>query len=107
MAACFLALAVQGCGLTECAPMITLNPDKPELMRNESIGHVMPTLQARIDNPNEDGIGEICLSGGNIMMGYYNNPEATAAVRVVSRKVSTVPPIIFTYCSREMPWLLM
>ena len=73
-------LAVQGCGLTECAPMITLNPDKPALMRNESIGHVMPTLQARIDNPNEDGIGEICIKGDNVMLGYYKKPEETAKV---------------------------
>ena len=73
-------LAVQGCGLTECAPMITLNPDKPALMRNASIGHVMPTLQARIDNPDEDGIGEICIKGDNVMLGYYNKPEETAKV---------------------------
>ncbi len=73
-------LALQGCGLTECAPMITLNPDKPELVKLSSIGHVMPTLKVHIDEPDEDGIGEICIKGGNVMLGYYNKPEETAKV---------------------------
>ncbi len=73
-------LALQGCGLTECAPMITLNPDKPELLKHTSIGHVMPTLKVLIDEPGEDGIGEICIKGDNVMLGYYNKPEETAKV---------------------------
>jgi long-subunit acyl-CoA synthetase (AMP-forming) len=73
-------LALQGCGLTECAPMITLNPDKPELVKLSSIGHVMPTLKVHIDEPDEDGIGEICIKGDNVMLGYYNKPEETAKV---------------------------
>ncbi len=73
-------IAVQGCGLTECAPMISLNPDQHKYMRNASVGHVMPTLQARIDSPDEDGIGEICIKGDNVMLGYYDRPEETAKV---------------------------
>lgn len=71
-------LAVQGYGLTECAPMAALNPDVPRLMRNSSVGRCMPTLEARIENPDENGIGEICIKGRNVMMGYYGMPEETA-----------------------------
>ncbi len=72
--------AVQGYGLTECAPMAALNPDQYPLMRNSSVGHVMPTLGVKIENPDEDGIGEICIKGDNVMLGYYNMPEETAKV---------------------------
>ncbi|MBQ1391499.1 MAG: AMP-binding protein [Firmicutes bacterium] len=73
-------IAVQGYGLTECSPMAALNPDVEKDMRNKSVGHLLPGMGVKIIDKDEDGIGEICLSGGNIMMGYYNNPEATAAV---------------------------
>ncbi len=75
-------LAVQGYGLTECAPMAALNPDVPALMRNSSVGRCMPTLEAKIENPDEDGIGEICIKGKNVMMGYYKMPEETTKVIV-------------------------
>lgn len=70
--------AVQGYGLTECAPMGALNPDDPRLMRNSSVGRVMPTMKVKIIDKDDKGIGEICLKGGNVMMGYYKNPEETA-----------------------------
>ncbi len=69
--------AVQGYGLTECAPMAALNPDQYHLMRNASVGHVMPTLDVRIEKPDEDGVGEICIKGDNVMLGYYHMPEET------------------------------
>lgn len=70
--------ALQGYGLTECAPLGALNPDSAP--KADSIGIAFPGGGIRIDNPDEDGIGEICLSGSNIMLGYYNMPEATAEV---------------------------
>lgn len=73
-------IAVQGYGLTECSPMTALNPDVRKDMRNESAGHLLPGMGVKIDNPDEDGIGEICFRGGNIMLGYYNNPGATDEV---------------------------
>ncbi|MGN0659808.1 MAG: AMP-dependent synthetase/ligase [Emergencia sp.] len=73
-------IAVQGYGLTECAPMAALNPDVQKDMRNESVGHVMPGMEVKIIDRDEDGIGEICIRGANVMLGYYNNPEATAEV---------------------------
>lgn len=71
-------IAVQGYGLSECAPMGALNPDNPKYMRNSSVGHILPGMQVKIVDKDEDGIGEICLKGDNVMLGYYKNPEETA-----------------------------
>lgn len=73
-------IAVQGYGLTECAPMAALNPDQHKNMRNSSVGHLLPCMEVKIEDKNEDGIGEICVKGPNVMMGYYNMPEETAKV---------------------------
>lgn len=71
-------IAVQGYGLSECAPMGALNPDNPKYMRNSSVGHILPGMQVKIVDKDEDEIGEICLKGDNVMLGYYKNPEETA-----------------------------
>ena len=70
--------AVQGYGLTECAPMAALNPDTRRGMRSNSAGHLLPGMQVKIVDKNPDGVGEICLKGRNVMMGYYNDPIATS-----------------------------
>ena len=68
-----------GYGLTECAPLVIINNDKMHL--SESIGVPLPNVEAKINFPDpETGIGEICVRGGMLMLGYYNNPEATAEV---------------------------
>lgn len=74
----FGIMALQGYGLTECAPMGALNPDKAP--RAASIGRAFPACELTIADPNEEGVGEIRIKGGNVMMGYYNMPEATAQV---------------------------
>jgi len=74
----FGIMALQGYGLTECAPMAALNPDTAPNSR--SVGRPFPGIELKIDNPDEDGNGEICVKGGNVMMGYYNMPEATSEV---------------------------
>jgi len=75
----FGILALQGYGLTECAPICALNPDTAP--RNDSAGHVPEGLGIRIEDPDpETGIGEIVVTGGNVMLGYYKNPEATNEV---------------------------
>ncbi len=74
----FGIMALQGYGLTECAPMGALNPDKAP--KSASIGRAFPACELKIAEANEEGIGEIWLKGGNVMMGYYNMPEATAQV---------------------------
>lgn len=74
----FGIVALQGYGLSECAPMGALNPTTEP--HSNSIGKAFPGFDAKIDNPGPDGIGEICLKGDNVMLGYYKNPEATAEV---------------------------
>ena len=70
--------ALQGYGLSECAPMGALNPDTAP--KAASIGVAFPGCGAMIYEPNEDGIGEICLKGENVMLGYFNRPDLTAEV---------------------------
>ncbi len=66
---------LQGYGLTEAAPVISVNP--PESPRNSSVGKPLPGVEVRIADPDENGIGELIVQGPNVMLGYYNNKEAT------------------------------
>ena len=74
----FGILAVQGYGLTETAPVLAA--ENEENMKYGSIGLPMPEVEIKIDNPNEEGIGEIIAKGPNIMMGYYEMEEETNKV---------------------------
>lgn len=65
---------VQGYGLTETSPVISAGTD--DHYREGSIGQVFPSLEVRIANANEEGIGEIQVKGPSVMIGYYNNEEA-------------------------------
>ncbi len=69
---------LQGYGLTETSPMVALNPDQWRFMRNESAGKVLQFTECKIIDKDEDGNGEICFKGEQVMLGYYNKPEATA-----------------------------
>lgn len=66
---------VQGYGLTETSPVVTAETDKEK--RPGSIGLPLCNLEVKIDNPNEEGIGEITVKGPSVMLGYYENEEAT------------------------------
>ncbi|MBQ4270656.1 MAG: AMP-binding protein, partial [Clostridiales bacterium] len=70
-------LCVQGYGLTECAPILALNRDCD--FKNEAAGLPLPGSEVKILDPDEDGIGEFIAKGDNVFMGYYKDPEATAA----------------------------
>ncbi len=70
--------AVQGYGLTECAPIVALNRDVD--YKDDAAGLPLPGLQVKIDAPNSEGVGEIIVSGPSMMLGYYENEEATAQV---------------------------
>ncbi|MEB3369005.1 AMP-binding protein [Saccharopolyspora mangrovi] len=79
------ATVVQGYGLTECSPCTHgIPPDRTDIDRG-SIGILMPNVQARVVDPTtgEDAApgqrGEMWCRGPNVMRGYLNNPEATAA----------------------------
>ena len=73
-------IAIQGYGLTECSPLAALNPDRSWLMRSDSAGHVMPGMEVKVVNKGNDGVGEIVFKGPSVMLGYYNNKEATEEV---------------------------
>lgn len=68
----------QGYGLTETSPVIGV--EYRENFRVGSIGQALPHIQARIDNPNDEGMGELVVKGPNVMLGYYNDEEATKEV---------------------------
>jgi long-chain acyl-CoA synthetase len=73
----------EGFGITECSPLVSVTPYYARKVG--AIGPHVPTCRVRID-PNgeqtEDGydLGEIQVKGDNVMIGYYNNPEANAEV---------------------------
>ncbi|MDC7222648.1 MAG: AMP-binding protein [Spirochaetales bacterium] len=66
---------VQGYGMTETAPISTLNPK--DHFKVKSVGKVFPLVDMKILNPDEDGIGEIALKGNICCQGYFKNEEAT------------------------------
>ena len=68
---------LNGYGITECAPLISCN--RNEYRKKGSVGVPIIGEKVKIANPDENGEGEICVKGPNVMMGYYKNPEATAA----------------------------
>ena len=71
----FGILTVQGYGLTETSPVLTAENEKT--MRLGSVGIPLYNVEVKIDNPDENGIGEIIAKGPNLMIGYYENEEAT------------------------------
>ena len=69
---------LNGYGITECAPLVSCN--RNEWQKNGSVGLPIIGEEVRIFEPDANGEGEICVKGPNVMMGYYEEPEATAAV---------------------------
>ena len=69
---------IQGYGLTECSPICTVN--RFEEYKDDAAGLPMPNVEVWINNPSDDGIGEIAVKGNNVMLGYYKNKEETDKV---------------------------
>ena len=67
---------LNGYGITECAPLISCN--RIGRLVPGSVGDHLPSDKIKIDYLSEEGEGEICVSGPNVMMGYYKNEQATA-----------------------------
>jgi long-chain acyl-CoA synthetase len=66
---------LQGYGLTETSPVISVSPlEKPN---TDSVGVVVPGVEVKITEPDENDIGEIIMRGPNVMLGYYKNKKAT------------------------------
>lgn len=69
---------LQGYGMTECSPIIALNPDW--CARAAAAGLPLPESEVRIFEPDENGIGEIICKSQSVMLGYYKDEEETAKV---------------------------
>lgn len=69
---------INGFGITECGPLVSMNADT----FNEvySIGKACPKLEVKIDNIDENGVGELCVRGDSVSKRYYKDPESTAKV---------------------------
>jgi long-chain acyl-CoA synthetase len=66
----------EGYGLTEAAPVLTVNRPKDGLAAG-SVGRPLRGIDVEIDNPDDDGVGEVVARGDNVMLGYLNRPEET------------------------------
>ncbi len=69
---------IGGYGITECSPIISTDRNKD--FKFGSAGLPIPGVEVKVDNPDENGEGELLVKGPIVMLGYYNNPEATAEV---------------------------
>lgn len=72
---------IQGYGISECSPVVSVN--LPWENRTGSVGKPLPSYQVEVFDDDmkqlpRDSIGEICVKGGCVMMGYYNRPNDTA-----------------------------
>ena len=76
----FGILTIQGYGLSETSPVLCAESEGN--IRYGSVGFPLCNVDIKIDNPNEDGIGEIVAKGPNVMLGYYENEEATKEVLI-------------------------
>ncbi len=66
---------ISGYGITECSPLVSANRD----FFNDpaTVGVCLPCIEVKIDEPNEEGIGEIIVCGDTVMMGYYKAEDLT------------------------------
>ena len=69
---------VQGYGLTETSPVVGIGNNKYH--RIGSIGKAVPSVEVKIEDKNEEGIGELVVKGPSVMLGYFENEEATNEV---------------------------
>lgn len=77
----FAALGINilnGYGITECAPLISCNRNLYQ--KNGSVGMPIVGGKVKILDPDENGEGEICYKGPNVMLGYFDDEEATREV---------------------------
>ncbi len=70
----------EGYGMTETSPVVAMNQFKPGLFSFGTVGLPVPGVEVRIDQPDENGEGEILVRGPNVMKGYYKQPAATSSV---------------------------
>lgn len=71
----FGILTIQGYGLTETSPVVCAENEKS--LKFGSCGYPLVDVEVKIDEPNKEGIGEVIIKGPNVMLGYFENEEAT------------------------------
>jgi len=86
----------EGYGLSEASPVVTVNPD--DRIKLGSIGLQLPNVEVKILSEEgkelpPDEVGELCAKGDNVMLGYLNNPTATAILCVVVGCIRKIVPI--------------
>ncbi|MCF7871287.1 MAG: AMP-binding protein [Candidatus Omnitrophica bacterium] len=69
---------IEGYGLTETSPIATFNP--PQKAKFGSVGVPIPDVELKINEPDQSGVGEVCIKGPNLMKGYYKRPDLTKEV---------------------------
>ena len=69
---------LQGYGMTECSPIIALNPDY--CIKAAAAGLPLPGTSVKIFEPDENGVGEIICKSDSVMLGYFEDPEETSKV---------------------------
>jgi long-chain acyl-CoA synthetase len=67
---------LEGYGLTESSPVLTVTRPQNKMLKG-SVGKAIPGVEIKINEPDENGVGEVWARGQNVMLGYYNNEEAT------------------------------
>ncbi len=70
---------LQGYGLTEASPVVSVHRVN-EPANFDSVGPVINGVEIKILDPDENGVGEVVVRGPNVMLGYYNNPDATQEI---------------------------
>lgn len=65
---------VQGYGLTETSPVVAVGTNKNYKLG--SIGKTIPSVEAKLVNVNDEGIGELAVKGSSVMLGYYEDEKA-------------------------------
>ena len=67
-----------GYGITECSPLVSVNT--PYLNDPVTVGLPLECCEVKLEDITDDGIGEICVKGDIVMLGYYKNEEKTKEV---------------------------
>ncbi|MBE7032129.1 MAG: AMP-dependent synthetase [Ruminococcaceae bacterium] len=69
---------VNGYGITECSPLVAITREGYDDCY--TAGVPISSVKVKIKDPDENGIGEVCVKGTSVMLGYYKNQEATDRV---------------------------